>query len=176
MIKKLLLFFGLALVGAAQNNNNSINPADQKFAVTYTATLSTSTAVVTVQHGATWVSAGNVYTTKTVKFIKAYIYSATTLAFTIEKNGTLASSTAATINNLNAASTTANTTSSTAWTGSNVGTGTVYYTVEANTTIPYPLILDLSDFQLNGGTADNFTIRSASGSGIISITIIWQEL
>lgn len=134
------------------------------YTVSKTTTLSSSAEVVTVQQPAT----GSLIT----RFISAFVDSASGCAFTIERNGTPASSTALTPAPANPSVTPAATT--TAWYSSNVGTGTVL----TRATLPAGggIIVDITKVFLQGNNkGQNLTVRTASCSGVVDIVITYSE-
>jgi hypothetical protein len=107
-----------------------------------------------------------------VRFVSAYIDSAGACSFTIEKEGTAASSTAlvpAPVNPVNSSAAI-----STGWYSSNVGTGTVI--TRASIAAGGSVIVDLSRVYLQGnGTSKNLSLRTASCSGVVNIVITYTE-
>lgn len=163
MIKKLCYLPLFALLYnplIAQN----IKP-DLTFSVYRVSTLSTAAQVLTVQHPAT--------ANKTLKFLSGYMYCSVSCTITLERSGTAATSTAATIVNLNPASTNKKATTAQAYRTSNVGTGTVIWTYQLPAT--GVLTIDLQEFQINSSTADNFTLRSNAVTGDVALGLTWQE-
>lgn len=134
------------------------------YTVSKTTTLSSSAEIITVQQPAT-----NALITR---FVSARIDSVGACTFTIEINGTPASTTALTPAPVTTGEATATTT---AYYSSNVGTGTVIFRGGVAANSWYPLI-DLSHTTLSGnGTSKNLTLRTASCSGVVNITITYTE-
>jgi hypothetical protein len=144
----------------------TVNPdRDALFSTAKTTSLTAAAEVLTVQH--------TVNTNRTVAFKNAYLYCSVACTVTLERNGTAASSTANTIVNDNPANTFAQTTTASAFNTSNVGTGTVVnvYQIGAGGF----LSLDLSNFILPAGVADNLTLRSNSITGTVQFQLTWVE-
>jgi type IV secretory pathway TrbL component len=122
-------------------------------------------AILTVQQPAT--------ASKTVIFDKARVYCSAACTFSVERDGTAATTTAGTIAKLTSSLPNA---TATAWTASNVGSGTQIsetYDLAAGGSLE----LDISKLRLVGnGTAINVSLRVASASGTITTAISWFEL
>jgi hypothetical protein len=150
MLRKLLYILGIPTLALAQVS----------YTVSKTTAVSSSAEVITVQQPAT--------SAKIVRFVSGSIGSTVTCAYTIERDGTAASSTTLAVNAVNP--TVSPTAKVTAFSGSNVGTGTVIGrgTVTAGQIIP----LDFTGiYMIGSSTALNFTIRMASCTGTIDINI-----
>jgi hypothetical protein len=110
-------------------------------------------------------------TTYAVQFEVAAIYCSVACTVAISQNGTAATGTALATTALNGSPTS----TATAWSASNVGSGTALYIyhVAATTT----LTLDLTKFILNRGqgTASNFTITTSGTSLVANEMIQWIE-
>lgn len=121
-------------------------------------------SVVTVQQPATLA--------RNVQFEQAIVCSSTAGSFTVERNGTAASSTALTVALLSSVNPAVK---ATAWHTSNVGAGTVIsgtVLVAAGTCATY----DMSGIRLIGsGTTKNVTVRGALASGNMHITVRFRE-
>jgi len=137
--------------------------AQQTYSVTKSTALSSSAEVITVQQPAS----GSL----TVNFVSAYIDSTAACSFTIERNGTAATSTPLTpapVNYNQASATT------TGWSGSNVGTGTVI--TNAGIAAGGGVVIDLSRIVMQGnGTYKNLTLRTASCTATVNIVIVYTE-
>lgn len=158
-MKKLLLFF-LSLPLCAQT-----------YTATKTTSLTSSTEVITVQQPSS--------SSRHVQFISATVdcKNTTSLTFTLERNGTDASSTTLAIAKQNSSDSTPTVS---AWSGSNVGTSTVLgtYICPATGTGTFGgRVLDLTQQVFDGvGPGKNLTIRTASDTGTVYITILWKEI
>jgi hypothetical protein len=157
MFKNLRFIFLFTSILLSQNINQP------KYIVYKETTLSTAAEVITIQQPAVGA--------KIVNFTDAFIYCSVPCNPQVELNGTAATATALTIT---PGSTLLATTSTTAWSASNVGSGTVVakFAVPAGTTYP----LDLSGIQLStNNTSKNITIRTDAISGIVRIQLRWIE-
>lgn len=161
-IKRTLL--GLLLAGLALAQSQ--NPFDQYFSYTKTTALTAATEVITVQG----VAARN----KSIKLISAYIFSDAACTISLERSGTVASTTAGTVVALNPNNVFLNTSVANVYRSSNVGTGSVIasYPVQAGT----DKTIDLTKFSLPAGVLDNITLRTASCTANVTIQFTWQEL
>jgi hypothetical protein len=151
-----ILLFAVCLLALGQ-------PQAGFYCATKTTALSGAAEVVTVQQPATGA--------RSVSFSGASIYASVETGLLLQRDGTAASSTTLAPAKLNAS---ADTAAATAWSSSNVGSGTTLaaYTVPAGGT----LVLDLSGIWLLGnGTAKNLTLRTASVTGTVKINICWRE-
>lgn len=123
----------------------------------------TSAGVWTVQQPST--------VTKTASFVGMTITSTVPLTFTLERDGTAASTTAGTvtqINPSNAAST------MNVYSASNVGTGTVMGTYSVQAGVPFSL--DLSPQILwKQQTGRNLTVRTSSVTASVQLVVLWSE-
>lgn len=136
----------------------------REYVVPYTADLTATAAIVTVQQPASG-GAG------VVRFSGLYIYCSVACNFTLERTGTAATATAATPVPLNSTTTAARTT---AFTASNVGSGTTLgtYSLLASTSKSF----DLAGVALFGnGTAKNFTVRTNAITGTVQVVIQFKE-
>ena len=132
----------------------------------YEASLSGAASTVTVQQPASGA--------RTVYIKSVYVYCSVACTFTLERNGTAASSTSLTPVSMSANNPTV---AATAWRTSNVGAGTTIsptYRVGAG---DYEfLAFTLGDMVLAGtGTTKNFTVRTNSITGTAEIEIVWEE-
>lgn len=162
MTHKLLLLLGLCILPL-----NSQSEFDNTFATYYSTSLSSAASVITVQR--TTISGS-----KNIRFIIGYLHCSVACTITLERSGTAASTTSNTIVNLNPANATKRSTTAFAYRSSNVGTGTTINTYNFET--PGFLTIELHNFQLNSGTADNLTLRSSSVTGTVSLGLVWREL
>ncbi|MGB8839434.1 MAG: hypothetical protein WCC64_00020 [Aliidongia sp.] len=160
-VRSLLAF--ITCISAAGQSGIPNVPNGVNYTLQYSAAPSTSAVVATVQSQAT---ANKVY------FVSAYLDSTVACTFTLERNGTAATTTAATISNLNPNEIA---TTMKGFTASNVGVGTILgtYGVPAGGSIA----LDLSfiSFLTNAGTNTNLTIRTNSITGIVHIIFKFVE-
>lgn len=132
------------------------------YTATRTSTLTSSAEVITIQQPATPL--------RKLQFQGAAIYCSVACDLTVERDGTAATGTAlaaSAVNPLYRASTVS------AYRSSDVGAGTTLatYTISAGGT----LSLDLADKFLIGA-GENFTLRTASITGTVRITVQWKEL
>lgn len=136
----------------------------QIYTVRKNTSLTATAEIVTIQQPAT----GARYVT----FISAYFDCSVACSFTLERNGTAASSTTLAVNNINPGETTVATT---AWSASNVGTGTVL--ASYNCTAACSVSIDLTGvvFQQVNGTGTNLTLRSSSITGTVNIIFKYSE-
>lgn len=137
----------------------------QNYVVQKTTVLAAGAEVITVQQPAT--------SARQVTFISAYFDCSVACSFTLERNGTAASSTTLAVRNVNPGETTASTT---AWSASNVGTGTVIGGY--NCTAACSVSIDLTGIAFPQGgstTATNLTLRSSSITGTVDIIIKYSE-
>lgn len=135
------------------------------FAVNKTTTLAGAAEVITVQLTATKQGL--------VKFYGVYVDSTVATSFTIEIDGTAATSTALTPVGINPSN--GYTPAITAWSASNVGTGSVVarFSIAANS----GLFFDLSNVVLSGNNINtNLTVRSSSITGTVDINIFGAEV
>jgi hypothetical protein len=155
MKKLLTLFVCLAGLAVAQ--------VGRDYAVSYSKSLSAAADAVTIQQPATG--------SKVVRFSGAYVYCSAACQITIERDGTAATATAATVVPIRTVTPVAVTT---AFVASNVGTGTVLGTY--NIPAGGPQTFDLSRAGLYGdGTSKNLTVRIASMTGTINVVIQFTE-
>lgn len=135
------------------------------YSVSKTTALSGASEVITIQQPASGAAV--------LRFIGAYIDCSVACTGTIERNGTAATNTTLTIANVNPGETSP---VSTAWSSSNVGTGTVIsrFSIPASGATN----IDLSKVYLaaSGGTNKNLTIRTSSITGTVNIVIIYSEI
>ena len=149
----LLLFLSLAWL-PAQTNNPS-------YVAFHAASLSGTTDKVTVQ---------GIAKGRNGRFTTATVYCSDTCTFTFQQNGAAATATtlATTPQNLSPPST------ATAWSGSNVGTGTTLPTFN----IPSgggTMSFDISMFTLQPSPTSNLSIGIASTTASTQISIQWSE-
>jgi hypothetical protein len=132
--------------------------------IAYKATTSTTSEKVTVQQ----VTGGQ---SKTVHFDRVVVQCTTACVVTLSQNGTAATATALTITPINLSTNTR----SVAFSGSDVGTGTVLSTY--NNPAAGLLTLDVSQLYLsrNASSANNFTVGVTCASGDVKIQINWTE-
>lgn len=152
-MKNLILIYLLSLCAFAQRQGT--------YAIEQKTVLSGAAEVVTVQLPST-------ATARSVGFHEASVYCSVQCEITFERDGTAATTTAITVQKVNSSDATA---TATAFRSSNVGTSTVIGRdiVAAGTTAAY----DLRDKGLLAG--QNFTIRTASITGTVIISVKWQE-
>lgn len=137
----------------------------QLYTVSKQTVLSAATEVVTIQQPAS--------SARQVSFISAYFDCSVACTFTLERNGTAATSTTLAVNNINPGETAASTT---AWSASNVGTGTVLATY--NCTAACSIAIDLSGIifsQSGSTTGTNLTLRSSTITGTVDIIFKYGE-
>ncbi len=156
-IRILLGFIAFCFIAPAQENY---------YVVSHTASLSSTTDKVTVQQPATGA--------RQIRFRGALVSCSTAATtpcvLTLAQNGTAATATTLAVTPLNLSPPAA----STAWSGSNVGTGTVIHV--------YTLVvggdywLDLSQFFLAPGVNSNISLGFGSLTGSTSIAIFYVEL
>lgn len=157
MKKSLLLFLSLITF--------STLATAQVYTVRKNTALSSAAEVVTIQQPATLA--------RQVTFISAYFDCSVACSFTLERNGTAATSTTLAVTNVNPEETAASTK---AWSGSNVGTGTVI--ASYNCTAACSVSIDLTGimFPQNGSTtATNLTLRSSAITGTVDIVFKYSE-
>lgn len=136
----------------------------EDYVVVKESSLSSAAEAITVQQPAA--------TAATVRFYSGWIDCSVTCTVTIERNGTAATATALTRTPLN---NTGSTSKATAWSGSDVGTGTVIgkFTLWGGGGVP----LGLDGVILTGtGTTKNVTVRIASMTGTVHVDIRWSEV
>lgn len=153
-------FHLLALIPACLFAQAPISP---QYVVVRAVSLSASGEAVTIQQPAS--------SSKRVQFTSADAYCSVACDVTIERDGTAATATAATIAKLNGE---APTPRATAFSASDVGTGTVIgkRTLSAGGLVRF----DLNSKWLQGdGTATNLTIRISSITGDTKINVYWRE-
>lgn len=139
----------------------------QGYTAAYTASLITAASVVTVQTAA----ASSTTEHNAVSFVGAYVDCSVACTFTLEINGTPATTTSLALSSLSTPSTTP---SCTAWSASNVGVGTVLGTYSL--TAGKSIALDLSTILFNQGTnLSNLTIRTNSITGTVHTVIQFTE-
>lgn len=154
-MKKLLILAALSFPTFAQTY----------FIAQKTTVLSGAAEVITIQQPAS--------NSKVVRFISAYIDCSVACTATIERNGTVASSTTLAPVNVNPNEPGG---AATAWSSSNVGTGTVLH-VSSITAGGYT-VFDLNGINMpsNNNTGYNLTLRTSSITGTVHITIKYSEL
>ncbi len=154
MIRILILAFALAA---------SVLAEGPTFSVFREVTLVTSADALTIQQAAA--------DAKDTLPLSATFYCSVACTVTLELNGTAATATAGTVVDLLGLS---NTSTTTAWTASNVGTGTVVskYVLAAAATY----VVDLTAIRISGSsTAKNLTVRVSSISGDFKANILWRH-
>lgn len=137
------------------------------FSASYNVALSSSAGVLTLQMPASGAPR--------VQFLGLSVTCSAACTFTIEANGTAASSTPLTIRNVNPSNPNARSTLITAWSNSNVGVGTVIknYRLDAAGTMTF----NMQNVQMQGnGTSVNYTIRSNSFTGQFVVNVDWAEI
>ena len=135
------------------------------YTVTREHTLSASAGVVTIQQPA---SSSN---TVEVRWVK--LHSNIALTVELERDGTAATATAETEVGTN---TNAPTQAAVAWYDSDVGNGTTIETIDMVGDVTYAIDLTAYRVYLIGdGTGVNFSVRTASGTGTVRITVCWRE-
>lgn len=136
----------------------------QNFTVFKETSLSGAAEVITIQQPATGA--------RTVRPGTAYLYCSAACAITIERNGAAATATALTVVDPNM---TGALPKFTAWSGSNVGAGTVVGRIRFSTGGGF-MPLDLSNFLMIGnGTTINLTLRTDAVTGIVIFMISVTE-
>lgn len=151
MFKKLNLFL-LLFVGIVFSQNLS-----PKYIVYKETTLSSAAEVITIQQPATGA--------KIVNVTDAYIYCSVACNPTVEINGTPATTTSLAVI---AGGSLQQPSAVTAWSGSNVGVGTVVSKIPVPAGTAFPL--DMTGLQLSGpGTSKNITIRTDAITGTVRI-------
>lgn len=152
-MKKLLVvaLFGISCFG-------------QTYLVRKNTSLTTAAEVVTIQQPATGA--------RQVTFISAYFDCSVACTFTLERNGTAASSTTLAVNNVNPGESAATTT---AWSASNVGTGTVLQSFGCQAACNISIDLTGFSFAQVNGTGVNLTLRSSSITGTVNIFFKYTE-
>lgn len=136
----------------------------QNFTVYKETVLSGTAEVITIQQPATGA--------RTVRPGVAYLYCSVACAITIERNGAAATSTTLAVVDPNRTGAVPN---FTAWSGSNVGTGTVIGRIRFSTGGGF-IPLDLSNILMIGnGTAINLTLRTDAVTGIVIFMISVTE-
>lgn len=153
-------------IGVSQQTGRTINPqTDARFTVTKTTTLSAAAEVVTVQNTTS--------STKNVLFQGGSVYCSVLCTVTLEVNGTAASTTTLAPANINPGAPNAQTTKTSAYSSSNVGSGTTIatYQIGAGGTVP----IDLSGMFLPSGVASNLTLRTNSITGTVTLILLWIE-
>lgn len=154
-MKKALLILLLACGAAYGQQPNT-------FVAYKNTTLTASSEKVTVQSTANTGVA-------TIRFLSATLYCSVACDWTLSQNGTAASATTLEVVGYNGAVGNA----ATAWSVSNVGTGTALYvySLAAGTT----LTVDLSTLYLGKATTQNLSFGTSSITGTARVGIVWQE-
>jgi hypothetical protein len=154
----LLLF---SIVAAAQ-----VNPqVEAAFSYYYTASLSGTASVVTIQH--------TIYDQKIVQFKSAYLYCSAATIIDLEKNGTTATTTVGTITAVNPNTPRVQTAQARAYRSSNVGVGTVLQ--EYQLSAGMGMSIDLTNIRLDSALASNLSFRTNSTTASCTIGITWFE-
>ncbi len=156
-MKLLFLFIAFLTIGFSQENY---------YVASHTASLSSSTDKVTVQQPATGA--------RQIRF-RGALASCSTAAttpcvLTLSQNGTAATATSLAVTPLNLSPPAA----STAWSGSNVGTGTVIHVYTL--TVGGDYWIDLSEFTLAPGINSNLSLGWSSATAAVSTAIFYVEL
>lgn len=99
------------------------------------------------------------------------MYASAATTITLERSGTAPTATAGTVVSMNPKL--VSSTNCTAWTASNVGTGTVINTYDLSGGF---ISLDGSQFQLPSQLEDNITLRSNSVTATVVLQIVWRKL
>ena len=155
-IKLALLFLVLLAPVTAQNPNSP------RFAAFKETTLSAAAEVITIQQPA---SGG-----KVVRIEAVEIWSDVAFVATFERDGTAATGTAITPSTVTYGTVTAS-----AFHTSDVGVGTVITKKEIPANTITPIVFPGGLYLSPTSTAVNFTVRTASLTGDVKITIIWKE-
>ena len=161
---KLVTICLLAVAGVASAQPRIVN----SYLATCTLTLSANSKACTIQQPASGA--------RDTQLVSAYIYSTVALTVTQERNGTAASATAVTPTALNPEQVAAATAA--VYEASNVGSGTVLGGSAATIAIPATsgVTLELEDIQLRGnGTTKNYTIRTSSATGTVTIILKFRQ-
>lgn len=157
----LFLLYAISLLG--QDYPKSLGQLRRYYSATCNATLSSAATACTVQQPASGA--------QNVRLVRAQVYCSVACSITQERNGTAATATAVTIKLVNPDKTDAATAK--AWSASDVGVGT------ALSTLPLPAGLSSITFDgvylIGSGTAKNYTIRTNSITGDVTIVIQWEE-
>ncbi len=138
--------------------------AKRSFSVYHFIDLAAAASTLTVQQPATGANK--------VTFDSAVLYCENSCVVTLERDGTAATTTAATEVTLDETINTAPT--ATAFSTSNVGAGTtiIVYRMAAGVT----LTIDMTNIKMSGnGITKNVSLRTASTTGEISRTLVWVE-
>ena len=161
-MKKLLLFLFGALCFAQPPSSPRPQPDCCYYVASQSVSLTGSAAVVTVQQPPS--------PSRNIQFVSAALYSTVATTFTIERDGTVATTTASTSQAVNPNQSPSELN---VFTASNVGTG--------KTVIPYGnaggyQAVDLSAFIFQPTQKNlNLTLRTASMTGTAVILIVWKE-
>lgn len=152
-MKKFIAFTFLVATCSAQVYTASTN-----------VTVAGSAAALTIQQPAS--------ASRQVTFISAYFDCSVACVFTLSVNGTPATATAGTVNNVNPAETAAK---ATAWTASNVGAGTTLTTYNCTSACSFSIDLTGITFAQGLGTGTNLTLKSSSITGTVDIIFKFSE-
>lgn len=136
----------------------------QVYSVRKNTVLAAAAEVVTIQQPATG--------SRQVTFISAYFDCSVACSFTLERNGAAATSTSLTVNNLVQGETAPTTT---AWSGSNVGTSTVLSSYNCVSACQISIDLSGITFPQGTGSGTNLTLRSSSITGTVNIVFKYSE-
>lgn len=138
--------------------------AQINFIATKTTTLSGAAEVITIQQPSS--------ASKKVDLLTAYVDCSVACTVTLERNGNPATSTTLTPQAVNPGE---GTVTATAWSSSNVGTGTVLSVISL--TAGASVIYDLAgmNFSNKNNRGENFTIRTSSITGDVHINVKWSE-
>lgn len=136
----------------------------QVYVVQKTTVLAAAAEVITIQQPASGA--------RQVTFISAYFDCSAACTFTLERNGTPASTTTLAVRNVNPGETVAATT---AFSASNVGTGTVIGSYNCPNSCSVSIDLTGIVFSQVNGTNANLTLRSGSVTGTVDIMLKYSE-
>lgn len=161
-MKRLLLLGSLALMLLQAQPANFVF-----YTVRKQTNLTGAAEVVTVQQPGSG-------TSRRVQFVSAYFDCSVACNVTLERNGTAASSTSLTVNNLNPGDPLPTTV---AFSGSNVGTGTVEASYSCASACQPGIPIDLSrmSFGIGSSGTTNLTLRTSSITGLVNIDILYAE-
>lgn len=160
-MKRYLLLASLAacLYGQPRNTNS--------YSAACVLTLTGTAKACTIQQPAS--------NARNVQLVSIYVKSTVNVDLTQERNGTAASSTAATTYKINPENQDA--ARATVWTDSNVGVGSLIF--PAGTVSAYansPITIKVEDVQMRGSnTAYNYTMRTSGVTGTVTIAFFWRE-
>lgn len=136
----------------------------QVYSVTKQTVLAAAAETITIQQPATG--------SRQVSFISVYLDCSVACSWTLLVNGTAATSTTLAVNNVNPGELAAKTT---AWSASNVGTGTTVQTYNCASACALSIDLTGFTFPQGTGTGTNLTIKSSSITGTVDINFKYSE-